>query len=109
MRSKLLALSIVLQILDGHLPIFVDPSSVIISSSSEERTPFLHACKQYLCLSLSRNAVSPVNQVFEICMEIFWRVLMGMRTKLKVRGEDACEVQSSLLSLLRYRKKLKSS
>ncbi|KAG8949407.1 guanine nucleotide exchange protein for ADP-robosylation factor [Tulasnella sp. 424] len=83
MRSKLLSLQLVLQILDDHLPIFVDPTSIIYSSSSDERTPFLHASKQYLCLSLSRNAVSPVNQVFEISVEIFWRVLMGMRTKLK--------------------------
>ncbi|KIO22636.1 hypothetical protein M407DRAFT_79006 [Tulasnella calospora MUT 4182] len=83
MRSKLLSLQLVLQILDNHLPIFVDPTSIIYSSSSDERTPFLHASKQYLCLSLSRNAVSPVNQVFEISVEIFWRVLMGMRTKLK--------------------------
>ncbi|KAG9017973.1 guanine nucleotide exchange protein for ADP-robosylation factor [Tulasnella sp. 427] len=83
MRSKLLALQLVLQILDSHLPIFVDSTSIIYSSSSDERTPFLQASKQYLCLSLSRNAVSPVNQVFEISVEIFWRVLMGMRTKLK--------------------------
>ncbi|KAG8914569.1 guanine nucleotide exchange protein for ADP-robosylation factor [Tulasnella sp. 408] len=83
MRSKMLSLQLVLQILDNHLPIFVDPTSIIYSSSSDERTPFLHASKQYLCLSLSRNAVSPVNQVFEISVEIFWRVLMGMRTKLK--------------------------
>lgn len=81
----MLSLQLVLQILDNHLPIFVDPTSIIYSSSSDERTPFLHASKQYLCLSLSRNAVSPVNQVFEISVEIFWRVLMGMRTKLKVK------------------------
>ncbi|KAG8996852.1 guanine nucleotide exchange protein for ADP-robosylation factor [Tulasnella sp. JGI-2019a] len=83
MRSKLLSLQLVLQILDQHLPIFVDPSAIIYSSSSDERTPFLQAIKQYLCLSLSRNAVSSVTQVFEISVEIFWRVLCGMRNKLK--------------------------
>ncbi|KAG8874344.1 guanine nucleotide exchange protein for ADP-robosylation factor [Tulasnella sp. 331] len=83
MRSKMLSLQLVLQILDQHLPIFVDPSAIIYSSSSDERTPFLQATKQYLCLSLSRNAVSSVTQVFEVSVEIFWRVICGMRNKLK--------------------------
>lgn len=84
MRSKMLSLQLVLQILDQHLAIFVDSSAIIYSSSSDERTPFLQATKQYLCLSLSRNAVSSVTQVFEVSVEIFWRVICGMRNKLKV-------------------------
>ncbi|KAF8195926.1 sec7 guanine nucleotide exchange factor [Mycena galopus ATCC 62051] len=83
MRSKLLSLHLVLTILNSHLPLFVDPSAIIYSNSSHEATPFVQAINQYLCLSLSRNAVSPVPQVFEISVEIFWRVLSGMRTKLK--------------------------
>ncbi|KLO19767.1 Sec7-domain-containing protein [Schizopora paradoxa] len=83
MRSKLVSLHLVLTILNSHMPVFVDPSSIIYSSSSNEATTFINATKQYLCLSLSRNALSPVPQVFEISVEIFWRVLAGMRTKLK--------------------------
>lgn len=83
MRSKLLSLHLVLSILNNHLPMFVDSNVVIHSSTSRERTPFIQAIKQYLCLALSRNAVSPVIQVFELSCEIFWRVLSGMRTKLK--------------------------
>ena len=67
------------------MSIFVSPSAIIYSSSSHEATTFVQAVNQYLCLCLSRNAVSPVPQVFEISVEIFWRVLSGMRTKLKVR------------------------
>lgn len=70
------------------MPLFVNPTSIIRSSSSNEATTFVQAINQYLCLSLSRNAVSPVPQVFEISVEIFWRVLAGMRTKLKVRRMD---------------------
>jgi brefeldin A-inhibited guanine nucleotide-exchange protein len=84
MRSKLLSLHLVLTVLNSHMALFVDPSAIIYSSTSNEGTPFLHAINQYLCLCLSRNAVSPVSQVFEISVEIFWRVLSGMRTKLKV-------------------------
>jgi len=84
MRSKLLSLHLVLTVLNSHMPLFVDPSAIIYSSSSNEATTFVQAINQYLCLSLSRNAVSPVPQVFEISVEIFWRVISGMRTKLKV-------------------------
>ncbi|KAI0353492.1 Sec7-domain-containing protein [Trametes cingulata] len=83
MRSKLLSLHLVLMILNSHMPIFVSPSAIIYSSSSNEATPFIQAANQYLCLCLSRNAVSPVPQVFEISVEIFWRVVAGLRTKLK--------------------------
>ncbi|TFK75941.1 Sec7-domain-containing protein [Pluteus cervinus] len=83
MRSKLLSLHLVLTVLNSHMPLFVDPYAIIYSSSSHEATTFIQAVNQYLCLSLSRNAVSPVPQVFEISVEIFWRVLSGMRTKLK--------------------------
>ncbi|KAF9058169.1 hypothetical protein BJ165DRAFT_1334026 [Panaeolus papilionaceus] len=83
MRSKLLSLHLVLTILNSHMPLFVDPASIIYSSTNNEATSFVQAINQYLCLCLSRNAVSPVPQVFEISVEIFWRVLAGMRTKLK--------------------------
>lgn len=85
MRSKLLSLHLVLMILNSHMPIFVSPSAIIYSSSSNEATTFIQAASQYLCLCLSRNAVSPVPQVFEISVEIMWRVISGLRTKLKVR------------------------
>ncbi|KAJ7068245.1 hypothetical protein C8F01DRAFT_1117441 [Mycena amicta] len=83
MRSKLLSLHLVLTILNSHMPLFVDPSAIIYSSTSHEATTLVQAINQYLCLSLSRNAISPVPQVFEISVEIFWRVISGMRTKLK--------------------------
>jgi brefeldin A-inhibited guanine nucleotide-exchange protein len=82
MRSKLLSLHLVLAILNNHLSLFVDPR-VVIHCSSRDRSTFLHATKQYLCLALSRNAVSPVIQVFELSCEIFWRILSGLRSKLK--------------------------
>ncbi|KAH8105009.1 Sec7-domain-containing protein [Phellopilus nigrolimitatus] len=83
MRSKLVSLHLVLTILNSHMQVFVEPSSIIYSASTNEATTFINATKQYLCLSLSRNALSSVPQVFEISVEIFWRVLSGMRTKLK--------------------------
>ncbi|KAF8897505.1 sec7 guanine nucleotide exchange factor [Infundibulicybe gibba] len=83
MRSKLLSLHLVLTVLNSYMPLFVDPAAIVYSSTSNEATSFVHAVNQYLCLTLSRNAVSSVAQVFEISVEIFWRVISGMRTKLK--------------------------
>ncbi|EIW82060.1 Sec7-domain-containing protein [Coniophora puteana RWD-64-598 SS2] len=83
MRSKLLSLHLVLTILHSHMIMFTHPQAIIYSTSSNEATSLVQAINQYLCLSLSRNAVSPVPQVFEVSVEIFWRVLLGMRTKLK--------------------------
>ncbi|PWZ00412.1 putative SEC7-component of non-clathrin vesicle coat [Testicularia cyperi] len=83
MRSKLLSLHLILTIMKSHMPIFTDPAVIIHSTTTGEQTPFVQAVKQYLCLSLSRNAVSSVNQVFEISCEIFWLIVDGMRTKLK--------------------------
>ncbi|KAF9009101.1 hypothetical protein BDQ17DRAFT_1349527 [Cyathus striatus] len=83
MRSKLLSLQLVLTVLNSHMPLFVDHTAIIYSHSTNEATTFVQAITQYLCLCLSRNAVSPVPQVFEISVEIFWRVISGMRTKLK--------------------------
>jgi len=84
MRSKLLSLQLVLTVLNSHMNLFVDPAAIIYSSTTNEATTFIQAINQYLCLCLSRNAVSPVPLVFEVSVEIFWRVLSGMRTKLKV-------------------------
>ncbi|KZS97559.1 Sec7-domain-containing protein [Sistotremastrum niveocremeum HHB9708] len=83
MRSKLLSLHLILNVLNSHMSVFVDPTSIIYSGSSGEATQFLQATKQYLCLSLSRNAVSSVPQIFEISVEMLWTVISGMRTKLK--------------------------
>ncbi|KAH8982655.1 Sec7-domain-containing protein [Lactarius hatsudake] len=83
MRSKLLSLHMVLIILSSHMDIFVSPTSMIYSSGSREASSFVQMANQYLCLCLSRNAVSPVPQVFEISVEIFWRTLSGLRAKLK--------------------------
>ena len=102
MRSKLLSLHLVLTILKSHSDLFVNPYISIPSNSSLEMTPFLQATKQYLCLSLSRNAVSPVNQVFELSVEIFWCMLKSMRAQMKV-GTSVARCTDSI------RKRLKSS
>lgn len=89
MRSKLLSLHLILTILKSHADMFTNPMVCIPSNSSLEMTPFLQATKQYLCLSLSRNALSVVNHVFELSIEIFWCMLKHMRAQLKVGVMDA--------------------
>ncbi|CAG8570332.1 8126_t:CDS:10 [Ambispora leptoticha] len=83
MRSKLLSLHLILTILSSHMPVFASLEVIITSSTTYESTPLIQAVKQYLCLSLSRNAVSPVQQVFEISLEIFWKCMSQLRSHLK--------------------------
>ncbi|KAI9756555.1 MAG: hypothetical protein M4579_003814 [Chaenotheca gracillima] len=83
MRSKLLSLHLVQTIISNHTIVFTSPLATIRSSSSNEPTSFVHAVKQYLCLSLSRNGASSVNKVFEVGCEIFWLMLKNMRGMLK--------------------------
>ena len=108
MRSKLLSLHLILTILHNYMPLFVDPTVIIHSASREEQTPFIVAIKQYLCLSLSRNGLSPVLNVFELSCEIFWRMLSGMRTKLKVSQVVVCIVRMLIVLPLVDRKRLRS-
>ena len=84
MRSKLLSLHLIRAILLHHMTVFVSPLSTIKSSSVSEPTGFAHAIKQYLCLSLGRNAASAVGHVFDVCCEIFWLIVSDMRVVLKV-------------------------
>ncbi|KAI8617834.1 hypothetical protein BC830DRAFT_1239777 [Chytriomyces sp. MP71] len=46
-------------------------------------TLFVHAIKPYLCLCVTRNAVSVVPQVFDVSMEIFGKMLVDLRIFLK--------------------------
>ncbi|RXW25300.1 hypothetical protein EST38_g583 [Candolleomyces aberdarensis] len=83
MRSKLFALQLILRILNTHVAFIVHPTSILYSVSNNEAAPFGQAIAQHLCLSVSKNVISPVPDIFEISVEIFWRILSGMRTKLK--------------------------
>ncbi|KAF1811579.1 protein transport protein sec72 [Eremomyces bilateralis CBS 781.70] len=83
MRSKLLSLHIIHNILYNHALVVTSPLSTIKSSSTDEPTSFVQAIKQYLCLSLSRNGASSVNRVFEVSVEIFWLMVKHLRVMLK--------------------------
>ncbi|RKP14485.1 hypothetical protein BJ684DRAFT_870, partial [Piptocephalis cylindrospora] len=86
MRTKLLALHLILDILDTHLPVFLMPTTALLAGAPGEgtvTTTFINAVKQYLCLSLSRNIVSVVPAVFDCALETFWRVLSGLRSYMK--------------------------
>ena len=59
----------------------VDHTEQSVQSSGS--TSFVLAVKQYLCASLSRNAVSLVPEVLSRSLEIFARLVYGMRNHLK--------------------------
>lgn len=75
-RSKLLSLHIIYSLLKDHVDVFLSPN---IYLPGRNRETFLSAIKQYLCLSLSRNAASPISPVFEITLEIMWLLIANLR------------------------------
>ncbi|OZJ03359.1 hypothetical protein BZG36_02985 [Bifiguratus adelaidae] len=96
MRSKLLSLHLILTILTSHLVVFTSPHVTLtfvapVGGKAQNdadqpqvvRLTFIQAIKQNLCLSLSRNAVSVVPQVFETSSEIFWKCVLGLRMYMK--------------------------
>ncbi|KAK9461068.1 uncharacterized protein V1516DRAFT_674944 [Lipomyces oligophaga] len=83
MRSKLLSLHLVCTILSQHMIVFQSPEVIIRSSTSTDQTLFIQAVKQYLCLCLSRNAASLVPPIFEVSCDIFWMMLLHLRSHLK--------------------------
>ncbi|KAK9241341.1 hypothetical protein V1525DRAFT_351858 [Lipomyces kononenkoae] len=83
MRSKLLSLHLVYTILSTHMRVFASPEVIIRSSASSEETVFIHAVRQYLCLCLSRNAASPIPPIFEVSCDIFWLILLNLRSQMK--------------------------
>ncbi|KAK9667533.1 guanine nucleotide exchange protein for ADP-robosylation factor [Basidiobolus ranarum] len=86
MRSKLLSLHLILTIITSHLETFTS-SNVGFITYTENNQPIhvtlLTSVKQYLCLSLSRNLTSTVSSIFEVSLEIFLKLLQGLRMLLK--------------------------
>lgn len=82
-RSKLLSLNIIHTILKQYIDIFLSHEVVLLSSSSGEETRLINAVRQYLCLSLSRNAASSIAPVFELSLEIFWLIISNLRSEFK--------------------------
>lgn len=84
MRSKLLSLHLIHNLLNNHVSVFTSPLATIKSSSSgASTTSLMQASKPHLCLSLSRNGSSSVPRVFEVCTAIFWLMMKDLRVVLK--------------------------
>lgn len=82
-RSKLLSLNIIHTILKQYIDIFLSHDVVLLSNSADEETRLINAVRQYLCLSLSRNAASSIAPVFELSLEIFWLIISNLRSEFK--------------------------
>lgn len=48
---------------------------------------FITAIKQYLCVALSKNGVSPIPEVFHLSLAIFVALLSNFKAHLKVQIE----------------------
>ncbi|CDH10490.1 probable protein transport protein SEC7 [Zygosaccharomyces bailii ISA1307] len=79
-RSKLLSLHIIYSIIKDHIEIFLCRTAYL---PGKERVTLLDSMRQYLCLSLSRNAASSIAPVFEVTLEIMWLIISNLRAEFK--------------------------
>ncbi|KAH9416417.1 Brefeldin A-inhibited guanine nucleotide-exchange protein 1 [Dermatophagoides pteronyssinus] len=75
LRSKILSLQLILQILQNSGPIF------------QQSDMFAVAIKQYLCVALSKNGVSNVMEIFELSLAIFLALFQKFKIYLKMQIE----------------------
>lgn len=79
-RSKLLSLHMLHSILRDQVSLFLNHKLKLYSNGYKS---LLDSIRQYLCLSVSRNAASPIAPVFEITLEILWIMVNNMRIHFK--------------------------
>eukprot|EP00124_Ichthyophonus_hoferi_P000741 Ihof_evm1s30 gene=Ihof_evmTU1s30 len=75
MRNKILSLELLLVVLQSSGPYF------------QNAEQFIAAVKQYLCISLSKNGVSSVTQIFELSLSIFLSLLAHFKIHIKPQTE----------------------
>ncbi|EPX70776.1 Sec7 domain-containing protein [Schizosaccharomyces octosporus yFS286] len=83
MRSKLISLHLIYSVLDKNSDLFTELTFPPQTMPALEGLTLAQASRQYICLVLSRNAVSPIPQVFEICCNIFWLIVSSLRIQFK--------------------------
>jgi hypothetical protein len=101
LKSKILSLHLLNLIVQNHFSVITSTFPIVVGSDSGQEkedgdgkdmdsgkqvTNFVNGIKHYLCVSLSRNAVSLVPDVLDRSLEIFFRLVIGMRHWLKVRS-----------------------
>lgn len=79
-RSKLLSLHTLHSILKDHIEVFLSHN---VRVPGNDQSTLVHAINQYLCLSLARNAASPIAPVYEITLEIMWLIISNLRSEFK--------------------------
>lgn len=75
LRSKILSLQLILQILQNSGSVF------------QNSDMFAVAIKQYLCVALSKNGVSNIPEIFELSLAIFLALFQKFKTYLKMQIE----------------------
>lgn len=75
LRSKILSLEMLLSIVQNAGQVF------------RSNETFITAIKQYLCVALSKNGVSPIPEVFHLSLAIFVALLSNFKAHLKVQIE----------------------
>ncbi|KAG7171828.1 Brefeldin A-inhibited guanine nucleotide-exchange protein 1-like [Homarus americanus] len=84
LRSKILSLEMLLSIVQNAGRVF------------RSNDTFITAIKQYLCVALSKNGVSPIPEVFHLSLAIFVALLSNFKAHLKMQIEHKWMVIQAL-------------
>lgn len=80
-RSKLLSLKIIHSILKNHINCFINKSITISSNLSNESIPFVDSIRNYLLLTLTKNSVYQLNEIYSVCLDIFYIIITNLRAE----------------------------
>ncbi|GMM36872.1 Arf family guanine nucleotide exchange factor [Saccharomycopsis crataegensis] len=80
-RSKLLSLKIIYSILKNHINCFLNKTITISSNISNEKIPFIDSIRNYLLLALTKNAVYQLNEIYSVCLDIFYIMITNLRAE----------------------------
>lgn len=102
LKSKVLSLHLLNAIVQNHFQVISSTFPIVVGGdkdgdkdtdvadgmkdaleNSKQVTNFVNGVKSYLCVSLSRNASSLMPDVLDRSLEIFFRLVLGMRHWLK--------------------------
>lgn len=81
-RSKLLSLHIIHTILREHIEVFLNHDVVLLSANNKPAR-LINTVRDYLSVTIARNAASSLAPVFELTLEIFWLIISNLRSEFK--------------------------
>lgn len=77
-RLKMLLLRTIYLILKNHIGVFLD-KKIRVQTAENTQVPFILLIRNYLLLALTKNAVYQLENIYQVCLDIFYVILTNLR------------------------------